>query len=130
LEKHRFYDAMVIGSGDRAMACAAFGRMASTTQALRLNEPQTRHYQSWAASFHQEVRADVGYLEGRIFHLWHGERLHRRYGPRHSEFAQLPFDPIVDLRVNETGAFEWADRREDLNCFATQYFRSRLEDGA
>jgi hypothetical protein len=129
LDKHGFYDAMVMGSGDVAMVCAAFGIIAAAAGAIRLNEAQYRHYESWAAAFHRDVAGDVGYLEGRVFHLWHGERLHRHYARRHVEFGGMSFDPRIDLRVNETGAFEWADERDDLNRFAVEYFRSRLEDG-
>jgi len=74
---------------------------------IRMNKQRFRHYESWATAFHRDVAADVGYLEGQIFHLWHGEKIHRRYIQRHIDFAGLPFDPLVDLRVNETGAFEW-----------------------
>jgi len=130
LNRHGFYDAMVMGSGDLAMACAAFGTMAVAAQFSRLNEAQSRHYESWAAAFHRDVAANVGYLEGRIIHLWHGERFRRRYIQRHVEFSKMAFDPRTDLRINETGAFEWADGRDDLNRFAVEYFRSRLEDGA
>lgn len=111
------------------MVCAAYGIIPAASTAIRLNEDQYRHYESWAAAFHRDVAADVGYIEGRVFHLWHGERLHRHYARRHVEFARMTFDPNVDLRINETGAFEWADTREDLNRFAVGYFRSRLEDG-
>jgi hypothetical protein len=130
LDKHGFYDAMVIGGGDRAMACAALGRTEFAAKTIRMNKQRFRHYESWATAFQRDVAADVGYLEGQIFHLWHGEKIHRRYVQRHIDFAALPFDPLVDLRLNETGAFEWANDRDDLNRFATEYFHARLEDGA
>lgn len=130
LDRHGFYDAMVMGSGDVAMAGAALGTTAVAAQFARLNEAQSRHYESWASAFHRDVAADVGYLEGQIFHLWHGERFRRRYIQRHMEFSRMAFDPLTDLHINETGAFEWADGRDDLNRFAVEYFRSRLEDGA
>jgi len=129
LDEHGLYDGMVMGSGDVAMVCAAFGIIGAAIEGIRLNEAQYQHYESWAAAFHRDVAGDVGYIEGRAFHLWHGERLHRHYARRHVEFARMAFDPRVDLRVNETGAFEWADERADLNRFAVEYFRSRLEDG-
>jgi hypothetical protein len=111
------------------MACAAFGMVPAAAQVTRLNDAHARHYESWAAAFHRDVGGHVGYLEGRIFHLWHGERFRRRYIQRHVEFSRLAFDPRTDLHINETGAYEWADGRDDLNRFAAEYFRSRLEDG-
>jgi hypothetical protein len=130
LDRHGFYDAMVMGGGDLAMACAAFGTTAAAARVERLNEAHCRHYESWAAAFYRDVVAHVGYIEGRIFHLWHGERFRRRYLQRHVEFARMAFDPRTDLHINETGAFEWSDGRDDLNHFAVEYFRSRREDGA
>jgi hypothetical protein len=130
LERHGLYDAMVMGSGDVALVCAAFGSIPASVEAIRLNPAQYRHYESWAAGFHCDVGGNVGYVEGKVFHLWHGERLHRQYARRHVEFAKMKFDPNIDLQVNETGAFEWADGRDDLNRFAAEYFRCRFEDGA
>jgi len=55
LDAHGFYDAFILGSGDRAMATAAFGRFEETIQACRLNARRADHYRDWAVPFFQKV---------------------------------------------------------------------------
>jgi hypothetical protein len=129
LHKHGFYDAMIMGSGDRAMACAAYGRMDAARSTIRLNPQRAKHYESWATAFHADVASNVGYIDGRLFHLWHGDIADRRYAERHVDFSGISFDPESDLRINDSGAFEWASGRSDLHKFAVEYFRARCEDG-
>ena len=31
------------------------------------------HYLAWAEPFYDAVRARVAFVEGNLFHLWHGE---------------------------------------------------------
>jgi hypothetical protein len=130
LARHGFYDAMVVGSGDRALASAAYGRHDNPIVVTRMNESQKAHYLRWAEPFHADVRGNVGCVEGRLYHLWHGELEHRRYKQRHEAFSAYAFDPARDLVVNRSGAYEWAEHRRDLADFCRSYFSSRLEDGA
>lgn len=129
LARHGFYDALVIGSGDRALACAAYGRHDNPILVTKMNGCQQAHYLRWAEPFHRDVQSHVGCVDGRLFHLWHGDFKHRRYRERHETFSTYPFDPTTDLVVNRSGAYEWAGDRRDLAEFCHSYFLSRLEDG-
>lgn len=129
LREHRFYDAMVVGGGDRSLACAAFGRWEDAVSTHKLAPARAAHYEAWAKPFYQDVRGNVGVLPGRLFHLWHGEIADRRYAERHSRFAELPFDPAVDLARDASGLWRWARERLDISQFMTDYFASRREDG-
>jgi len=130
LERHAFYDAMILGSGDRAMACAAYGRFDAAIQAIHLNEARKAHYLHWAEAYHQDVAGNVGYVPGSIFHLWHGDLANRGYKERHIALAQMDFDPVRDLRVHENGTWDWAHPRPDIEAFIARYFESRQEDGS
>jgi hypothetical protein len=129
LAQHGFYDAMVVGSGDRVMAYAAYGRQDSVIVITKMSPRQRAHYLQWAGPFHHSIRGNVGCVDGRLFHLWHGEFEHRQYRGRHEAFAAYEFDPAADLVVNASGAYEWAPHRRPLAEFCRSYFASRLEDG-
>lgn len=129
LERHGFYDALVVGSGDRAFACAAYGRHDNPIAITKMNARQRADYLHWAEPFHHDVRGNVGCVDGKLFHLWHGDFQHRRYRERHETFSTYAFDPTTDLVVNRSGAYEWADHRRDLAEFCRAYFMSRREDG-
>ena len=70
LQERTLYDACIVGGADSAMARAAYGCF---EDALRLQHLDREHYLAWAAPFHEAVRSNVGFVEGKLFHLWHGE---------------------------------------------------------
>lgn len=129
LEQHGFYDAMVLGSGDRAIACAAYGRFDNPIEIIRLNESRVSHYLDWAEPFYRDVRGSVGCVDGKLYHLWHGDPKLRRYRERHKDFAAFDFDPSKDILIDRTGVLRWAENRPELAEFGRCYFTSRLEDG-
>jgi hypothetical protein len=129
LDRHGFYDALIIGSGDRAMACAAFGRYDDAIRMAHLDATRRSHYLSWAEPWHRAIGGRVGCLEGDLFHLWHGSLAHRRYVDRHAGLASFSFDPSVDISADDGGAWRWATDKPALHAFLADYFRSRQEDG-
>lgn len=128
-ERRGFYDAMILGSGDSLILNAAFGRFDDAVCTYALNEPQSRHYLAWAGPFFEHVKGQVGFIEGDIFHLWHGDLCARRYLERHTEFTRFGFDPFRDLRLNDEGCWEWATAKPDMHEYVRAYFASRHEDG-
>jgi hypothetical protein len=130
LQTHGFYDGMIVGGGDRSIACAMYGRFDDAVSSLELNRPRTLHYLNWAIPFYAEIQASVGHLPGKLFHLWHGDLQHRGYRERHRRFAEFPFDPQADLKIGATGAWEWKTDCPGPKKFLTQYFATRFEDGA
>src|SRR4029077_13058771 len=97
LTSHGLYDAFVVGSGARALALVAIGEMDASIRGWQLNEKEVSHYTNWARPFFNEVHRNVGFVEGKVFHLWHGEIEHRRYGQRHVDFKKFGFDPYNDI---------------------------------
>lgn len=129
MREHRFYDAAIIGGGDRTLICAALGCWEDAVSSLQLLPAQAAHYEAWAKPFYEAVRGNVGAIPGRIFHLWHGDIADRRYTERHSRLAALSFDPAVDLVRDTNGLWKWAPKRLDAAGFMAEYFASRHEDG-
>jgi hypothetical protein len=128
LGQHGFYDALIVGSGDRAMAFAMYGRFQEVMNSLYMNEIQRAHYMRWAVPFHEVVRGRVGHITGRLYHLWHGDIENRRYDQRYRLLSKFDFDPESDIRVGPNGAWEWARQRPDLAQFLANYFAGRHED--
>jgi hypothetical protein len=124
-----FYDAMVVGSGDRAMACAGFGRFEDAVSVASLTNYRREHYLEWATQFNSLIKESISFLNGRLFHLWHGDLSNRRYLERHREFNKLNFNPYVDIVTNEFGCWEWREKDSKFQNFMKSYLTSRKEDG-
>ena len=129
IQQHGLYDACIIGSGDRAIACAAAGRAATATQNFLRSAAQRRHYLAWAQPFEAEVAGRLGCVEGTVHHLWHGELADRRYRDRWRDVAALGFDPFTDIEVDAEGPWRWASDKPDLHAYVRRYFSERQEDG-
>ncbi|MDT9678140.1 hypothetical protein F6R97_26840 [Pseudomonas sp. JV414] len=131
LERHRFYDAMIVGSGDRALACAAVGRPDDAIMTARMSPARVEHYLRWAIPLQKEIDRAVGVRSGRLFHLWHGSIANRRYLERHEMLASLNFEPERDLVVSPGGAWQWNSNVSlELREALENYFSTRQEDGA
>jgi len=127
LDRHGFYDACILGGGDRVMLNAAYGRFDLGRRAQRMNARRAEHYLAWARPFFNTVRGRVGSIPGRLFHLWHGDLRDRRYEAR---FALLEhFDPFTDIALDAGGCWRWASAKADLHEAIRRYFEERNEDG-
>lgn len=128
LKAHGFYDACVLGSGDRAMICAALGEFDGLLKALCMNDSQAEHYLAWAKPFYDTLGGEIGCLDGRIYHLWHGNPERRRLGTRYQILQPHDFDPQLDLTISEAGCWEWDSDKEEMHQAVYDYFESRQED--
>jgi hypothetical protein len=129
LRKHRFYDACIIGGGDSAMLRAAYGYFDDAIRIQAMNSPQRIHYLAWAEAFHDAVRSNVGFVEGNLVHLWHGNSEHRRYGDRYQELTRFQFDPFEDIAIDNNKAWRWNTNKTEMHDCVSGYFLSRREDG-
>jgi hypothetical protein len=127
LDVHRMYDATIVGSGDKANVFAALGMPETAAVALEMNARRAEHYLAWARPFAATVQRRVGYIPGRIFHLWHGDLTDRGYTRRHALLAD--FDPFTDIALDAQGSWRWSSDKPDLHAAIRRYFESRLEDG-
>jgi hypothetical protein len=129
LDTHGFYDASIIGGGDRDMAVAAYGFFDGSIEMLHKNAASVAHYVLWARPFHRAVAGRVQPIRGEIYHLWHGDLAGRRYNDRTVQLHALGFDPHVDIAISPQGAWEWATDRPEVHTYLRSYFHSRREDG-
>jgi hypothetical protein len=130
LEEHGFYDACILGGGDKAILCAALGEFDYCTRPFLMNARREEHYLGWARPYFASVGGRVGYIEGPLFHLWHGDVKDRRYEGRHRDLKAFDFDPFTDVALDANGCWRWNSDNKDLHLFVRRYFESRNEDGA
>ncbi len=129
LERDGFYDACVMGSGNRAMLCAALGAPADAVRYLQMTPVWAEHFREWADRHFREVRADIGCIGGTVIHLWHGDLQHRRYQERHRDFSAFDYSPITDVAADTSGCWRWSSDKRAMHTYVADYFRSRREDG-
>jgi hypothetical protein len=123
------YDACIIGSGDKAMFCAALGVSDHFARALEMNPRGTEHYLAWARPFFNRIQGRISYIPDRVFHLWHGDLHDRGYQAKHRSFAQFDFDPYRDIDVDQNGCWRWNSDKTEMHRFVKHIFESRQEDG-
>jgi hypothetical protein len=132
LARHGLYDACIAGSSDHVMAHTFAGDWAESPcirKILGTGGRHLAHYRRWSRRLGEEVKGRLSFTPGRLFHLWHGAMEHRRYMQRNKELRSFDFDPDKDIRISETGCWEWATARPELHDWARQYFEERKEDG-
>lgn len=129
LERHGFYDALVVGGGDQALIGAAYGDFDVVCKSKCLSATRFRHYLAWAEPVFAEIKGNVGFLRNTAFHFWHGEIADRRYRERHSELAGYDFDPFQDIAIGPDGCWVWASDKPAMHAYVRRYFDMRREDG-
>ena len=129
LERHGFYDAFILGAGDKLMASAALGRQRDSVEAFSMTQRQYDHYLAWADPWFDSVAGKVGYLQGHLRHLWHGSLGRRRYPDRYDAFPDFHFDPYQDIALASDGSWRWSSSKPELHRHVAGYFTARREDG-
>lgn len=127
LSTHGLYDRNIVGNADLNMARAMFA--GDRYLALERLSPKARaHLCAWAERFHRDVQGSVGWLDGAVFHLWHGDRGDRRYIDRLALLREHDYDPEHDLAIEPGGALAWARHDPVLVQAMRAYFERRRED--
>lgn len=130
LEQSGFYDAMILGGGDRAMINAMFGEAESYIRRSFLTSAHAKHYRNWATRLFQITKANIGFVPGRLTHLWHGDMENRNYLGRHAILADNEFDPEQDIERGPQQVWRWSTgSKPRLRQAVADYFRDRKEDG-
>jgi hypothetical protein len=131
LEKYGLYDALVSGSADHMMAHAMCGDFPSpcVTRIMGNDTSLRSHFMNWGKSVYEAIQGEIGYVQGAVLHLWHGDTENRKYITRHDELMNCQFDPERDICIGESGTWEWNGEQRELRKWAIEYFEQRQEDG-
>ena len=123
----KLYDHGVLDGNDILFLCAIYGEFEIAMERLKHNHIQRRHYLQWAQHAHETFGRRIGYIPGKIYHLWHGDLSNRNYMGRHELLTG--FNPYRDICQASNGAWLWSDPHSDLARNVKEYFRNRREDG-
>ncbi len=127
LRRHGLLDTNIVGGGDLLMAVAMYGWWDHSN--LRVyNGPMIELWRKWAEPVWRDVQGHVGYVSGRVRHLWHGSRANRHYAERVHCLTRNDFDPRTDIRLDENRLWRWTSDKSSLPQELKQYFRDRRED--
>lgn len=127
MERVRFYDWNILGSGDTLFKDACYGT-ATFYLSRSLTEAAHSLQHRWASKVYRAVGNEIGYIDGTICHAWHGSIADRRYRTRQQILKEHDFDPLKDVRLDKNGALEWATDKPALHEDVAEYFRLRKED--
>lgn len=119
----------ILGAADRHMAYGLIGCMDKTFEAL--NADYVRALMQWQERAERWVKRDVGFVDGSIFHFWHGKKKDRGYTDRWKILRDNDYDPTQDLKRDSQGLLvleTWSPRQIRLRDHLRSYFRSRNED--
>ena len=129
LERFGLYDAFILGTGDKAIAAAAYGETEAFLSSIEIDPSHEEHFRSWAEPFSKAVNGSVGHCPNTIVHLWHGDLARRKYESRYDGFGRFGFDPSVDVHPAESGAWQWRTPKPELHRYVREYLENRCEDG-
>ena len=129
LARNPLLDVWAVGGGDSAYMYAAFDAADHVAQRHELSPAHREFYFERAARLHDELRDRIGFVAGRIVHLWHGDIDDRCYNTRHLILAENRFDPARHMRMEQSGVWAWSDAPEALRSGVVRYFEQRREDG-
>lgn len=71
----------------------------------------------------------TSFVQGKVFHLWHGDVQNRQYTTRHQIMEKHNFHPKKDVFVNENGILELTGNNPGIEKDLLSYFKERKEDG-
>lgn len=120
----------IVGSADWHMASALVGQVdASISPSVAQSCPNyVKLCKEWEDRAIRHIRYNVGYMDGLVYHFWHGKKADRRYANRWRILIENKFDPALDLKKDWQGLWQLTDRNHRLRDDIRSYMASRNED--
>lgn len=81
------YDKALVGGADHIIAHAAAGHFNHSCIAKAFKD-NIDEIESWSRKFHYVVNGSIGYVQGELLHIWHGDVAKRQYLKRVQEFTE------------------------------------------
>lgn len=117
LEQCPLYDKALIGGSDHILAHAAVGQVPHNCIAKSFTE-NLDEVLEWSRQFYKATGGLVGYVEGDLYHIWHGDIANRQYLQRIRDFT------------GETKTLSQRDKnglyvKPGKNAYMKRYYRQR-----
>lgn len=114
-----FFDYGIIGGGD------SFFVMPMVNQSIKT---KCVGFDNSLKDYHlAHLKPKLGYLNNRVYHMYHGSSTNRRYMNRHTILQKHNFNPKTDLTTDKNGLYTIQGKPE-LYKDIKNYFISRRED--
>ena len=117
-------DWCVTGNADTFMAEAWLGKMSKK----RSSDAMYKEYVKWAEEQFAHTNGRVGYVNGEVYHLYHGHRKNRKYGYRNRLLQENGFDPFTHLERDGNGLWRWKDTTGKIPRDVMRWFEDRKDD--
>ncbi len=131
LDEHGFYDRHVLGGGDLVIAQCIYGNEDFWNRrhvySIHITRPELNEIKTWGQGFHRSIGDQIGYVPGRVLHLWHGSIKSRSYVERLKILKEINYDPSRDLKKDRNGCWTWAAPDRRTLDRIDNYFYSREE---
>jgi hypothetical protein len=117
----------ITGPNDHHMAWGLVG-CAEETIAGGVTPQYRSMVMDWQDAAQNVIKGNVGYVDGTIFHHWHGREVKRGYGERWAIVIDYKYDPGKDVRPDVHGVLSLTGDKPKMRDALRRYFRSRNED--
>jgi hypothetical protein len=123
----RLLDRCILGSADWYMAFGLLGSDNPGPETRNCTKAYREYILDWAENA-KRLKANVGYVDAHLAHLWHGPKSKRQYGDRWRILETNRYDPYTDIQTNVAGVYEFRGNKPRLRDEVRRYFRDRMED--
>ena len=120
-------DVGILGASDHHMCLALIGKARYSVPG-QIHPNYLNVILAWQKLADLHIRGDFGYVRGKISAAFHGPKRNRAYIKRWSILTKHNFDPLVDVRRNLHGLWEFTENNPGFRDDMRRYFKSRLED--
>lgn len=118
LEKVPLYDKALVGGADHIMAHAAAGHIPNFCIQRSFTD-DINDINEWSKEFFNETKGQIGFVEGDIYHIWHGDLDKRNYLKRIVDFTKKS----KGLQKKDSNGLFIAN--EECESYTKQYFKER-----
>jgi GR25 family glycosyltransferase involved in LPS biosynthesis len=125
IDKIKFLDTMIIGSGDSLM-WNSFYDYKNPIYKKSMNYDWYENYLNWAKNSFNEINSSVSFIDGNINHLYHGDIKNRNYIGRFDILKKYNFNIKEDLKIDSNKV--WKIKRSEITNALVKYFIDRKED--
>ena len=126
IDKAKFYDRNALGFADVITAHALCG-LELNSDWVNCSEALKKDLKKWFFMLKKEVKGSVFFVEGILFHLWHGDHKNRTHGQISGLTRKYNFDPKEDIGIDKNKALVWTSDKNELHREIEDYFFDRKE---
>ena len=122
LDEVPLYDKALIGGGDHIIAHAAAGQIGHVCITKSFTD-DIDDVLNWSKLFHVYAKGKIGYVEGDLFHIWHGDIDKRDYFNRIVNFTSK----AKEINIKDKNGLYVSKDKESIK-YMKNYFKQREVD--